>query len=352
MIRSHISHSFHAALCAALVFAGGLLLTACLPPEGAPLVDATETETSESEPADSGTPSGTPLQIAVLPVLNTMPLFVAQQQGFFAEAGVAVELVPIDSARDRQIALQSEQVDGANTDLMGVILLAASGSDIKAVRHDAFAAGYRYFSIVAGAESGIETPENLLTALEAGEAQIAISNNTIIEYLTTTMLRELGYEPTPDNYLEIAAIPVRLEQLAQGSVPAATLPEPLTTLASTVQGGTVIASDSDIDFVPTVLAFNQSVLDDRPENVAAFLQAYERAVEAINSNPAAYRDVEIRVPDPVRATYEIPQFVTARVPSPEQARAVIDWMVEQELIDEAVTVDQIIDGSFLPAIAE
>jgi NitT/TauT family transport system substrate-binding protein len=131
-------------------------------------------------------------------------------------------------------------------------------------------------------------------------------------------------------------------------VAAATLPEPLTTLATAIQEGTALLSDSDIGFVPTVVAFNQAVLDARPQDVAAFLSAYERAVEAINRDPETYRDVEIQVPDPVRATYKIPEFVPARVPSPEEVQDVMDWMVEQGLIDEPIAYETIVDGSFLP----
>ena len=317
-----------------------------------PIEEAVVEETSKEEAAEEGSTTeesaDADLKIAVLPVLNTMPLFVAQQEGFYEELGVKVELVPVQSARDRQIALQSGEVDGANTDLIGVVLLVNAGSETKVVRHDSFTSDYHYFSVIAGKESGIASSEDLIAALQANEAQIAISNNTIIEYLTTTMLRQAGYEVNPDDYLEIAAIPVRLEQLAQGSVPAATLPEPLTTLATTIQGGTTILSDSDIDFVPTVLAFNQSVLNDKPEAVKAFLQAYEKAVEAINSDPDAYRDAPIQVPDPVRPTYAVPQFLTARVPSEAEAQAVMDWMVERELIDEAIGYEAVVDGSFLP----
>jgi NitT/TauT family transport system substrate-binding protein len=292
------------------------------------------------------------LQLAVLPVLNTMPLFVAQELGLFEAEGVSVELLPFESARDQSLALQSEQVDGANTDMMVLTLLVNSGLEIKAVRHDAFTEGYPFFAVVAGAESGIEDTEGLLAALEAGEVQIAISNNTIIEYLTTAMLRAAGYEPDRDTYVEIAAIPVRLEQLAQGTIPAATLPEPLVTLAAGIQGGTVILDDTSIDFSPTVLVFGQATLDEKPDAVAAFLRAYEDAVELINENPDDFRYTEIRVPDPVRETYVVPQFLTARVPSEDQAQLVMDWMIERGMIDEVVPYERLVDDSFLPEIVD
>ncbi|HRQ24195.1 MAG TPA: ABC transporter substrate-binding protein, partial [Anaerolineales bacterium] len=38
------------------------------------------------------------LKIAVLPIIDTLPMFVAQQEGLFAKHGVNVEFVPVASA--------------------------------------------------------------------------------------------------------------------------------------------------------------------------------------------------------------------------------------------------------------
>lgn len=287
------------------------------------------------------------LRIAVLPVLNTLPLYVADAEGFYAEQGINVELVPFDSARDRQIALQTEEVDGANTDLQGVILLVNGGFDVRAVRMEPIEQAY--FSIVAGAESGIETIDDLRGV------PIAISKNTIIEYLTTEMLLNAGFEAEDIVYEDVPAIPIRLELLNGGQVAAATLPEPLTTLSVNLQGGTLIASDTEVAVVPTVLAFNSSVLEENADAVTAFLAAYEQAVTAINDDPEQFRDVmveNIRVPEPLQATFPVPTFPTAVVPSEEEAELVMDWMLDVELIEEALDYDTIVDASFLPEMAE
>jgi NitT/TauT family transport system substrate-binding protein len=286
------------------------------------------------------------LKIAVLPVLNTLPLYVADAEGFYAEQGINVELVPFDSARDRQIALQTEEVDGANTDLQGVILLVNGGFDVRAVRMEPIEQAY--FSIVAGAESGIETIDDLRGV------PIAISKNTIIEYLTTEMLLNAGFEAEDIVYEDVPQIPIRLELLNGGQVAAATLPEPLTTLSVSLQGGTLIASDADAAVVPTVLAFNSSVLEEKGELVSAFLAAYEQAVTAINADPDRFRDVmveNIAIPEPLQESYPVPTFPTAVVPSEEQAGLVMAWMVDVGLIDEPLDYDRIIDDSFLPEIA-
>lgn len=292
---------------------------------------------------DGGQPSR--LRIAVLPVLNTLPLYVAQAEGFYAEYDLDVELVPFNSSRDRQIALQTGNVDGANTDLQGVILLVNGGFDVRAVRMEPI--NEPYFSIVAGASSGITTIDDL-----RGKT-IAISRNTIIEYLTTEMLLNAGFAPDEIVYEDVPDIAVRLELVNGGQVAAATLPEPMTTLAVTLQGATLIASDADAAVVPTVLAFNGTTLDEYGDLVAAFLMAFEKAVDAINADPERYRDVmnaNIRIPEPLQATFPVPTFPTAVVPSEAEAQLVLDWMLDVELIEEAPAYTALVDARFLPDV--
>lgn len=294
-------------------------------------------------------PSGQVLNVGVLPVLNALPTYIAQQEGLYEQYGVNVNLVPVDSGRDRTIAMQAGRIDVGNSDAVAHILQVVGGQAVKIVRHDTFTPDYRFFSIVAGAESGITSVAELIAALEADTAQIAISQNTLIEYLATAMLRGAGYEPEANDYTEVAAIPLRLELLAQGQVAAALLPEPLTTLATTLQGGAALLDDSALEFVPVTLSVNQQVIDERPGDVCAYLRAYDDAVALINANPEAYRQNDVRVPDPVRASYTVPQFADFRVPSEAEMKQVLDWMLAAGLLENAPSYDELVDGQFVPA---
>ena len=283
------------------------------------------------------------LRIAVLPVLNTLPLYVAQAEGYYAVHGVNVELIPFNAAREQQVALQAGEVDGANTDLAVLSLLVNGGVDMRAVRSEPIREPY--FAIVAGAESGITSIDDLRGV------PIAISQNTIIEYLTTEMLTNAGFTEDEIVYEEVPAIPVRLELLNTGQVAAATLPEPLVTLATQLQGGTLIANDDNSAFVPTVLALRQDVVEDRPDAVRGLLAAYEDAVRAINTEGERFREVmttNILIPEPLQATFPVPTFPTANVASEEEVALVTDWMVSVGLLDEPVAYDALVDASFLP----
>ena len=298
---------------------------------------------------ECGQVSDQPLRVGVLPVMNTMPLYVAAQQGFYDQHGLNVELVPVESARDRSIGLQTGQLDVGNNDVMGAVLQVASGDELKIVRHDSFAAGVPFFSIVTSAESGLDTVEKLIAALEADTAQVAIGHNTVTEYMAYRMLQDAGYEPEADDWLEVSAIPLRLEQMAQGLVAAALLPEPLTTLAVNEQGATAVLQDSDVEFVPVALTVTQAAIDQRPADICAFLAAYQQAVAAINADPEAYRHMdELRIPAPILDTYAVPTFSEPHVPTEAEIALVQDWMAAVGMVSEPVPYGDLVYGAFVP----
>lgn len=328
------------------------------PPTQAP---ATDVPASPSpEPNDAVTPEATadapvestqtasvdaPLRVSVIPVINILPLLVAEREGFYADQGIEVEIVGFRSTSDRDEAMLAGEIDGQNTDLVSMLHLIDAGGSVRAVRSDPPTTPY--FSIVAGADSGIETVEDLRGV------EIAVSNNSIIEYLTRELLLAQGFTEDDLNFQQVRSIDSRLEQLRTGQIAAATLPEPMTSLA-VAQGAHVVLNDEAAPFVPTVLAFSAQAIAERPDDIRAFLRAYERAVQAINADTEQlYRDLFIQtvsIPEALRDTYQVPTYSEASVLNEEQVASVVNWMVERGLLN-ALSYEEVVDPSFLPETA-
>ena len=82
----------------------------------------------------SGAPSeDTHLKLALIPVLDVLPIFVAEQNGYFKDQGIQVEVVPVKSPQERDVLMQTGQVDGVLTDLPSTALLNKDGPKVKAV---------------------------------------------------------------------------------------------------------------------------------------------------------------------------------------------------------------------------
>ena len=286
------------------------------------------------------------LSMALLPVMDVLPFHVADQNGYFDQVGVKVELVPVKSAQERDTLMQTGQVEGMLTDLLSPVLFNQDEPQIMVVRTARRVyPSLPLFRLLAKPGSDVKVPADL-----AG-VKIGISENTVIEYLTDRMLENAGLTPEQIVVEEVSAIPVRFELLINGEIAAATLPDPLASGA--MAAGAVPAVDDTVvpDLSQSILAFSTNALEAKPEAVRKFLEAWEMAVEELNENPDDYRDLLIekgRVPESIQGTFQMPPFPGASVPTPEQLADVVQWSLDKGLISQDVPYDQMVDDSYLP----
>jgi NitT/TauT family transport system substrate-binding protein len=291
-------------------------------------------------------PEDNKLKIALIPVLDVLPVFVAEKNGYFAEQGIQVEGVPVKSAQERDVLMQTGQVDGMLTDLVSNALLNKQKPRVKAV----YAARRPYpdapvFRVLAGPNTGIQSPADLKGV------PIGISQNTVIEYLTDRMLQGEGLQPADIRKLEVSAIPVRFEQLIKGNIPAATLPDPLAQGAIAAGARPVVDDSKYPKLSQSVLSFSDETLRSKPSTVRKFLVAWEKAVTELNAHPEKYQDLLIeqgRVPQSIQGSYRMPPFPERGVPAADEVADVIRWMRDKGLIDRDIPYGEMVDPSYLP----
>lgn len=278
------------------------------------------------------------LKFGALPIEDTLPVFVAQEEGIFDEKGLDVEIVNFQSALERDSALTAGEIDGVITDPLAVILLRNSGYDLKIVSIGLGVTPEEgVFAILSSPESGID---------EIGDLEgrkIAISSNTIIEYVTDIILNEYGITAEKEN---VKSIPLRMQMLTESKIDAATLPEPLASLAIH-NGAKLIIADSELNrsVTQTVIVFDNGFIKSNPEAIEKFLDAYREAVQRINENPDKYRDLFIekaRIPAPLTETYRMPHYPEPQKYPEEFYSEVVDWAFEKGLIPEKIPYEDAI----------
>jgi NitT/TauT family transport system substrate-binding protein len=309
-----------AALCAALLIVG-----------------AVQTKVVHAEPD---------LSFGVLQVLQALPLFVAEEQGFFETAGVEVELVPFQSAADKDIALNAGAIDGYFGDLFTPLIVEGNGLDISIV-----AANYRtgpkarMFAVLASKASGVRT----IKELEG--RQVGISSNSVIDYVTQVLLARDGLEPGDAELADMKNIGLRMQLLMSGELDAATLPEPLATAAEK-GGATLLADDTGMLVSQTVLIFSQDYLEAQPGEVRQFLSAVNNANAWIAANPVEARKMMIertRVPEPLQEKFPIPLFpVKMDVPSAATIAEAVAWLRAQGVVKRDLAYTELVNGAYLP----
>lgn len=291
-------------------------------------------------------PPDATLRFGVLPILDVVPIHVAEKEGYYREQGISVEVVQFGSALERDTALQAGQIDGELNDLVSALLLNKDADRVRVVRVARRATADRaQFLILAAPNSRLQGPADLKGV------EIGISTNTVIEYMTDRILQQAGLATGDIKKTEVTKIPVRLELLAKGQIQAATLPDPLSLLA-VKQGARIIGDDTGLAGISqSSVTVRSDVLKSKPQTVRKFLAAYEKAVQAIAQNPAPYMDILIekgQVPEPVRGTFAMPPFPGASVPSKAEVDDVTAWALEKGLIPKGIAYDKLVDGAYLP----
>jgi NitT/TauT family transport system substrate-binding protein len=312
-----------------IVLLSALLLAGCFPP-AAPV-------TTVEEPR---------LKMGLLPILDVIPFFVAEQKGYFAEQGITVELVPVKSAQERDALMQAGQIDGQLNDLVSTALFNKERPKIKVV----YTARQAYpnapqFRILAAPGSDLRTSADLKGV------PIGVSQNTVIEYITQRLLEAEGLKAEEIAITEVTAIPVRFELLMNGQLQAATLPDPMAQGAIAGGARLIVDDSSHTELSLSVLSFSVETLQKKPNTVRKFLAAWEKAVNDINASPAAYQDLLIeqgRVPKSIQGTYTMPPFPVRQVPTEAQCADVVQWLRGKGLIGREIPHDELVDASFLP----
>lgn len=286
------------------------------------------------------------LKVAVLPVLDVLPLYVAEAEGYFEKNGVTVELVPVGSAPERDQLMQAGQIDGMLTELVVTLLYNRETPKITVVRFARVATKeYPLFRILASKESGISQPQELKGV------PVGVSDLTVIEYTTDRLLEKAGLSSDEIAKISVPKIPDRLALLDAGELKAANLPDPVASVA--IQNGAVVVIDdtSYPEISNSVYAFSNETIQNKPEAVRGFLKAVEEAVNTINNNKARWNTLmadKKLVPPTVLAGYTLPDFPKASAPSREQFDDALAWVQSKGAVDKAISYESCVDASLLP----
>jgi NitT/TauT family transport system substrate-binding protein len=277
------------------------------------------------------------LRVGLMPAVNSIPLIVAQHEGYFEEEGVEVELELFRSQFYREAALQAGEIDGAISDLVNAINGWSNGSDTKVAIHT-----HGLFGILSSPGSTVRT---LADWDGAERVQTGLLEDSIIFYVAERVLEAHGADPEKIDIISTLNLPSRLEMLVADQLEAAVLPEPMTRIA-VAQGAHMLADTSVLEETPGVLLFTGPARGKKANAIRALLRAYDRAVALLAADADAYRDIVIEVggfPPAVRDAMVFPAFEPARRPSREMVEDVAEWMMEKGLIAFAPTYDDVVD---------
>ncbi|MBM6819289.1 ABC transporter substrate-binding protein [Clostridium saudiense] len=275
----------------------------------------------------------TKLTVGVMGSIDAVPLVIAEQNGYFEEEGVDLDLQIFKAANDRDAALQAGELDGVLCDETAISIYQNSDIDMKIT-----GTTNGSWTLVAGKDSGITSLSDL-----KGK-KVGISKNTMIEYLADDIALSNGLEVSDIEKVAIPAMPARLEALKNNQIDAAILPAPFNDTA-VADGGVEITKIYNKDIMISVTAFLQEVIDKDANAIKGFYNAYNKAIEFINSNDISeYEDIIISTvgySEDMRGNIVLPEFKTNYLPAEENVQNVLDWSKEKGLLTKDITAKDV-----------
>ncbi|MEN6392818.1 MAG: ABC transporter substrate-binding protein [Anaerolineaceae bacterium] len=301
---------------------------------------------TSNKSSSGATESPITLKITVLPILDALPMYVAEQEGLFAAHQVNVTFIPAASASERDQIVVAGQADGMINELVSTVLYNKDEVQVQVVRFARIATDkYPQYYILASKQSGITKPSELKGM------EIGISEGTVIEYVTERLLQAEGLAAADIKTIAVPKIPDRMALLASGELKSATMPDPLSLLA--IQQGAVLVLDdtSHPEYSYSTIAFRKAIIDQYPNAIRNFLLAIDEATAKINANPSQFENLLTEkqlVPAPLVGSYQLPSFPTAGVPSEIQWNDVIAWAKEKGLLTKDIAYSDSVNTQFLP----
>jgi NitT/TauT family transport system substrate-binding protein len=297
--------------------------------------------TGSSEPKSKTTQ----LSVAFLPIIDALPLYIAESQGYFLKENLDVKALSVSNPIERDRLMQSGEIDGMLNELSTLALFNRDQIQLKAVItvRKPFE-GSPYFRLIASPGSKISSPKDL------ADIPIAVSKNTVIEYLTERMLQAEGIPTESIKTKNVPVIPERFQLLMNGAISAATLPDPLGEAALAAGAVLVIDDLSHPEFSVSVLSFTSNFTDNNQQAVEGFVRAWNRAVADLNSDPEVFRKLfldKVHVPEIIEKTFKIPKFPYGEIPNKDQWEDVINWLQNKKLIDTSPLYESSITDIFI-----
>ena len=293
------------------------------------------------------------LKVLLLPYLSFAPLFIAEEEGYFAEQGLEIEFVKMTSSAPAIVALARGELDVVAAILsVGLLNAMARGAKIKFVADKGYIAFAGCTSNALVATRALVEGSELQTPAQLQGRRIALKPASFSGYFVEKLLRSAGLSLDDVEAVNIPT-PAQPEALEKGAIDVTVTQEPW--LTRILRGGHAViwmpAQQVIPDFQLGMILYGPTLLDENPEAGRRFMVAYFEAVQRYNQGKTD-RNVEI-LAKYTRLDQELLRqacWVPMREDGQINLQSVLDfqvWALKKGFIDRTVTEDEFWDPSFV-----
>ncbi len=276
-----------------------MLLAACSPTNAHQLAgsvapaDRAITPPTEA-PQAAATQHLTKIKVSILPFLSYGPVFIAKEEGFYAEQGFDVEFIRIDKTSEAMPALARGQIDVASGFFdVSTLNAIAKGGDIKYVSDKGFLNPNGCSASTFVVRKALLDDGTLNDLKNIQGMRVALTPASSAEYALDVLLKDTGLTSKDVEILNIP-LPARLEGMGNGSVDIAAVSDPWTIRIVNAGSGVVWNPWEKLlpNFQFSINMYGPNFLEKNPEHGKKFMIAYLKGVRQYNEGKTD-RNVEI-----------------------------------------------------------
>jgi len=227
-------------------------------------------------PAEAG-----PVRVGHSTWVGNGPLYIARDKGYFEEAGIDFQDVNIGDLKLRFAAAAAGEIDIILTTIDAMVLYLKQGDE---------------YLIVTGADTsaggdGIVSTKEIGSITDLKGKKVAFNEGSTSQFLLDVLLSENGMS-------ESDVVPVNMDPgdagaaLIAGQVDAAVTWEPWLTKAKNSENGKILFDTKNReDFITDYVIVRKEFLAEHPDDVAAFVRAWYKAIDFYKANPKEAVDI-------------------------------------------------------------
>ncbi|WP_329048712.1 ABC transporter substrate-binding protein [Amycolatopsis sp. NBC_01488] len=221
------------------------------------------------------------IKVAILPTVDTAPLWLAQDAGYFKDEGLEVDAVVAASGQAAMTKAISGETDIAISSYMPFFVAKSTGTADMQLVADATSISPKSVAIVTVPNSPVKTINDL-----QGKRIAMTAKNTASDLLAKSLMKDHGVDYNSVHWVQIP-FPNVAAALQQGQVDAALLPEPFISQAAKTAGAIPVIdvnTGASQDFPLSGYGATRKWVQANPKTLAAFQRAMQRATSETNKD--------------------------------------------------------------------
>ena len=284
----------------ALVAVGALALTAAC---------SSDSISSGGSTAAAPGGSGQDVNVAVIPIVDTAPIYLGKEKGFFSDEGLNLTLTTVTGGAAAVSGVVGGSFEMGFGNPVSTMVAVDKGLPLRYVSNGVTTSGQRpdFGAVIVKGDSPIQTPADL-----AGKSVSVNNLSNIGDTTIRKVVEDAGGDPSSIKFVEIA-FPDTPAAVERGQVEAAWTLEPF--LSDSLASGARIVTNNFVDFDENLdiagYFTKADTFETKPELVQAFQRGMKKSLEYANEHPQEIRDIVgtyTKIGDEARAKMVLPRF--------------------------------------------